>query len=57
MAKLLSDNADVLRTKLRTLYNLPLSASSAVALISARKLWYWWPKMPFQSQVKVHAYL
>jgi len=37
MAKFLSDNADVIRTKLRTLYNLPLSAASALALISARQ--------------------
>jgi len=37
MVKFLSDNADVLRTKLRTLYNLRLSAASAVALISARQ--------------------
>jgi len=37
MAKFLFDNADVLRRKLRTLYNLSLSAASAAALISVRQ--------------------
>jgi len=32
-------------------------SASAVALIGARELRYWWPKMPFQSQVKARAYL